>query len=83
MFHRPGFSALNTDVCWAEYERVKEFLPVNPKHINVGTIGRVAFDDTPLSTCIKAALGDASLIWETFKDNPEVKFHRSPKREID
>ncbi|VFR14652.1 hypothetical protein SPFM20_00081 [Salmonella phage SPFM20] len=21
------FSALNTDVCWAEYERVKEFLP--------------------------------------------------------
>lgn len=57
MFHRPGFSALNTDICWAEYERVKEFLPVNPKHINVGAIGRVAFDDTPLSTCIKAALG--------------------------
>ncbi|VFR10276.1 hypothetical protein SPFM1_00090 [Salmonella phage SPFM1] len=22
-----------TDVCWAEYERVKEFLPVNPKGI--------------------------------------------------
>lgn len=69
MFHRPGFSALNTDVCWSEYERVKEFLPVNPKHINVGTIGRVAFDDTPLSTCIKAALGTlpASIVFEELK----------------
>ncbi|VFR11138.1 hypothetical protein SPFM7_00081 [Salmonella phage SPFM7] len=23
----PGFSALNTDVCWAEYERVKAIMP--------------------------------------------------------
>lgn len=57
MFQCPGISALNTDICWAEYERVKEFLPVHPKHINVGTIGQVGFADTPLSSCIKAALG--------------------------
>ncbi|AWN08830.1 hypothetical protein MLDJOKPK_00247 [Salmonella phage SPAsTU] len=56
MFNRPGFSALNTDICWAEYERVKEFLPVRA-HVNVGTIGRVTFSGTPLNTCIKAALG--------------------------
>lgn len=57
MFNRPGFSALNTDICWAEYERVKEFLPANPEHINVGTIGCIAFESKPVSTCIKAALG--------------------------
>ncbi|VFR12012.1 hypothetical protein SPFM9_00083 [Salmonella phage SPFM9] len=27
MFHRPGFSALNTDVCWAEYEALLTIMP--------------------------------------------------------
>lgn len=43
----------------------------------------VMLGDSHLRTTKTKELGDASLIWETFKDNPEVKFHRSPKREID
>ncbi|QVW55281.1 hypothetical protein pEaSNUABM29_00241 [Erwinia phage pEa_SNUABM_29] len=57
MLNRQGFSALNTDICWAEYERVKEFMPPRPQHVNVGTIGHVGFSGSPLNTCIKAALG--------------------------